>query len=67
MTLICYDDEGAEHHFPCANGFVSRVVSAIFHSDNMGCYADARRVMKIMNGVAGGSPVTNHDRTGEAT
>lgn len=48
-TLICYDDEGSEHRFECANGFVSRVVSAVFHSDQMGCYSDARRVMEIMN------------------
>lgn len=48
-TLICYDDEGKEHRFECANGFVSRVVSAVFHSDQMGCYSDARRVMEIMN------------------
>lgn len=53
MTLICYDDEGGEHHFPCANGFVSRIVSAIFHSDQMGCYSDARRVMEIMNAQPG--------------
>ena len=51
-TLICYDDEDREHRFECANGFVSRVVSAIFHSDNMGCYSDARRVMEIMNDEA---------------
>jgi transaldolase len=49
MTLICYDDEGRAHHFACENGFVSRVVSAVFHSDQMGCYSDARRVMQIMN------------------
>jgi hypothetical protein len=48
-TLICYDDKGKEHRFECANGFVSRVVSAVFHSDNMGCYSDARRAMEIMN------------------
>lgn len=48
-TLICTDDEGQEHRFECANGLVSRVVSAIFHSDQMCCYSDARRVMKIMN------------------
>ncbi len=48
-TLICYDDVGNEHRFECANGFVSRVVSAVFHSDQMGCYSDARRVMEIMN------------------
>lgn len=53
-TLICFDDEGNEHHFDCANGFVSRVVSAVFHSDQMGCYSDARRVMEIMNGAANG-------------
>lgn len=64
MTLICYDDEGGEHRFPCANGFVSRVVSAIFHSDQMGCYSDARRVMEIMNG--GASTVSNGARGGEA-
>lgn len=52
MTLICRDDNGQEHRFDCANGFVTRVVSAIFHSDNMGCYSDAHRVMEIMNAEA---------------
>jgi hypothetical protein len=52
INLICRDDEGREHHFACANGFVSRVVSAIFHSDQMGCYSDARRVMDVMNADA---------------
>lgn len=49
MALICYGDDGEKHYFMCANGFVSRVVSAVFHSGQMGCYADARRVMQIMN------------------
>jgi hypothetical protein len=52
MTLICYDDYGEKYVFECANGFVSRVVSAVFHSDQIGCYSDARRVMEIMNGAA---------------
>ncbi len=52
QTLICYDDYGEQYHFVCASGFVSRVVSAIFHSDQIGCYADARRVMEIMNAAA---------------
>jgi hypothetical protein len=52
MTLICYDDNGQEYRFPCANGFVSRVVSAVFNSDQMGCYSDALRVMEIMNAEA---------------
>lgn len=59
MTLICYDDENKEHRFECANGFVSRVVSAIFNSDQMGCYSDARRVMEIMNGTACPSPAVS--------
>lgn len=53
MTLICYDDYGEKYVFECANGFVSRVVSAVFHSDQIGCYSDARRVMEIMNVEAG--------------
>jgi hypothetical protein len=52
MTLICYDDNGDKYSFECADGFVSRVVSAIFHSDQIGCYSDARRVMEIMNAAA---------------
>ncbi len=52
-TLICYDElNGIERHFACANGFVSRVVSAIANSDNMGCYADAQRVAEILNAAA---------------
>lgn len=50
-TLIVYPDgtdkPGVE--FKCANGFVSRVVSAIANSDQMGCLADARRVCEILN------------------
>lgn len=52
MTLICYSDDGRAHRFDCANGFISRVVSAVFHSDQMGCYWDAHRVMEIMNAEA---------------
>lgn len=58
MTLICHDDEGNKYEFPCANGFVSRVVSAVFHSDSVGCYTDARRVMEIMNANAAVEPRT---------
>lgn len=50
-TLIVYpngtDKPGLE--FKCANGFVSRVVSAIANSDQMGCLRDAMTVCGILN------------------
>ncbi len=42
-TII--NEAGEDHVYDCANGFVSRVVSAV-HADN---FADARRVMEILN------------------
>lgn len=44
MTLIINED-GTDHKYDCANGFVARVVSAV-HADN---FADARRVCEILN------------------
>lgn len=44
-TLICYDDDNCPHEITVANGFVSRVVSAVFNEN----HADARRVAIILN------------------
>lgn len=52
MTLICYDEDDKEYRFPCENGFVSRVVSEVFNSGEMGCHSDARRVLEILNADA---------------
>jgi len=51
FTLIVYPDgtdkPGVE--FSCANGFVSRVVSAVVRGGYFGCVADARAVSGILN------------------
>lgn len=51
VTLTVYPDgpRNPGIDFWCANGFVSRVVSAIANSDQIGCLADARRVCDILN------------------
>jgi hypothetical protein len=50
-TLIVYPDGTDKPGFEikCANMFVSRVVSAIANSGQMGCLDDARQVAKILN------------------
>lgn len=42
-TII--NESGEDHVYDCINGFVSRVVSTV-HGEN---FADARRVMEILN------------------
>lgn len=47
MKLIINED-GTDHVYECANGFVARCVSAV-HAEN---FADARRVCEILNKAA---------------
>ena len=48
-TLTCYDDEHTPHDFHVCDGFVSRVVSAVFQEN----HADARRVAHVLNNQKG--------------
>ncbi len=43
--LVTYEDDGSWNGFKCANGFVSRCVSAVA-GENL---PDARRVAEILN------------------
>ena len=51
QSLIVYPEGSDSITIPVANGFVSRVVSSIANSDQMGCIPDAERVAKILNAL----------------
>jgi hypothetical protein len=63
MTKLIINEDGIDHEYECANGFVSRCVSAV-HGEN---YADARKLARILNQYynAAPSPVPSRDRGGE--
>ncbi len=45
FNMVLTTDDGEQRCFQCANGFVSRVVAAVFAENR----ADAERVCKILN------------------
>lgn len=50
MHKLIINEDGVDHVYECANGFVSRCVAAV-HAEN---FADARRVCEILNREARG-------------
>ncbi|WP_156510681.1 hypothetical protein [Labrenzia sp. OB1] len=45
FNMVLMTDDGEQRRFYCENGFVSRVVAAVFAENR----ADAERVCKILN------------------
>lgn len=45
MHVLIINEDGVDHTYECANGFVSRCVSAV-HAEN---FSDARRICAILN------------------
>ena len=45
MNKLIIHEDGVDHRYECANGFVQRCVSAV-HGEN---YADARKLARVLN------------------